>query len=110
MCVTRYHRCSGTNHGASVNYQQHGSTQLLRQFGRAADLVHRRATVKQPHHPFDNGDIRIGCGESEDRVITLRPEHPPVEIPRRAACGCSVMTRIDKVWPNLERLDSAVSL
>ena len=108
--VTRHHCGGGTGHRASVNDEQHRGTQLLCQFSGAADLIHRRATVKQPHHAFDNGDIRIGCGANKDRTIKLHPQHPPVEISRRAACGSPVMTRIDKVGPDLERLDPSASL
>jgi hypothetical protein len=52
-------------------------------------------------------DIRISRSTSKDRAVEIFPEHPPIEVARRAAGGRPMMTRIDKVRAGLKRLNRA---
>jgi hypothetical protein len=88
----------------SVDDQDDGRAQPLRDLGRRAVLARTVDAVEAAHHTFDDRDVGIGRAARDGVQHRMATAHPAVEVVRGPAARDFVQPRVDEVGAHLERL------
>ena len=83
-------------HGRGIDHGQHRHAKVPGQVGRAG------AAVKQPHHAFDEDQVRLDGGVAQSLRAVGLTVHPQIELVHRRPAGQLVPVRVQKIRPALE--------
>ena len=92
------HGTKGVRHGRRAQDAQHWNVQQPRNIGRT------RFAIVQPHHAFDQNQVRCLRGPVQALADVLFAVDPQVELVHRPAAGQFMPVRIQKIRSALEHL------
>ena len=89
-------RTKGLRHGGAINHTQDRHAKMPRQIGAG------RGAVKQPHHTFNQNQIRLTGGFPQQTTTFLGAHHPQVHLIHRRPAGALQDHGVEKVRTALE--------